>query len=87
MKDNIKVVTFGCGFMGRNVTRFMKERGGFDHVACIGRKSHLGEDIGEVSGVGPVGAKIYPVTDLGKRATTNSSPMWSLTRAAAGPAS
>lgn len=66
MKDNIKVVTFGCGFMGRNVTRFMKERGGFDHVACIGRKSHLGEDIGEVSGIGPVGAKIYPVTDLGK---------------------
>lgn len=66
MEDKIKVVTFGCGFMGRNVTRFMKERGGFDHVACIGRKSHLGEDIGEVSGVGPVGAIIEPNTKLGE---------------------
>ena len=66
MDRNIKVVTFGCGFMGRNVTRFMQERGGFDHVAVIGRKSHLGEDIGEIAGIGPVGAKIYPNTELEK---------------------
>lgn len=66
MDRKIKVITFGCGFMGRNVTRFMQERGGFDHVAVIGRKSHLGEDIGEIAGIGPVGAKIYPNNEYAK---------------------
>lgn len=66
MKRKIRVITFGCGFMGRNVTRFMQERGGFDHVAVIGRRSHLGEDIGEIAGIGPTGAKIYPNTEYAK---------------------
>lgn len=66
MDRKIKVITFGCGFMGRNVTRFMQERGGFEHLAVMGRKSHLGEDIGEIAGIGPVGAKIYPIADYEK---------------------
>lgn len=60
----IKVLIIGAaGEMGRAATRFMTERGA-TVVAAIGRRSHLGEDIGEISGVGPLGVVVEPADAL-----------------------
>lgn len=56
----IKVMIIGAaGEMGRACTRFMTERGA-TVVAAIGRRSHLGEDIGTISGVEPLGVVVEP---------------------------
>lgn len=54
----IRVMIIGAaGEMGRACTRFMTERGA-TVVAAIGRRSHLGEDIGTISGVEPLGVVV-----------------------------
>lgn len=54
----IKVMIVGAaGEMGRACTRFMTERGAA-MVAAIGHKNHLGDDIGEISGVGKLGVTV-----------------------------
>lgn len=63
MDRKIKIVTFGVGPMGCNVVRFAVERG-CEPVACIGRSRHLGEDIGELAGIGPIGVAVEPNTDV-----------------------
>lgn len=63
MERKIKMVAFGAGPMARNVVRFAVERG-CEPVACIGRHSHVGEDIGELAGVGHLGVPIETNTDV-----------------------
>lgn len=56
----LKVMIVGAaGEMGRAAARFMTERGA-TVVAAIGRTRHLGEDIGELAGVGALGVAIEP---------------------------
>lgn len=59
-KKEIRVMIIGAaGEMGRACTRFMTERGA-TVIGAIGRKSHLGDDIGEISGVGKLGVTVEP---------------------------
>lgn len=59
-EKQIRVMIIGAaGEMGRASTRFLTERGA-TVVAAIGRRSHVGEDIGELSGVGAIGVAIEP---------------------------
>lgn len=54
----IKVMIIGAaGEMGRACTRFLTERGA-TVVAAIGRRSHLGEDQGVISGIGEMGVLV-----------------------------
>lgn len=63
-KKEIRVMIIGsAGEMGRACTRFCHERGA-TVVAAIGRRSHLGEDQGEVSGIGNIGVTIRPADDV-----------------------
>lgn len=56
----IKVMIIGAaGEMGRACTRFLTERGA-TVVGAIGRRSHLGEDQGEISGIGKIGVVVEP---------------------------
>lgn len=56
----IRVMIIGAaGEMGRACTRFMTERGA-TVVAAIGRRSHLGEDIGTISGIKELGVAVEP---------------------------
>ncbi len=59
-EKQIRVMIIGAaGEMGRACTRFMTERGA-TVVAAIGRRSGLGEDIGILAGVGPLGVAVEP---------------------------
>ena len=63
-EKQIKVMIIGAaGEMGRASTRFLTERGA-TVVAAIGRKSHLGEDIGLLSGIEKLGVIIEPADSV-----------------------
>jgi 4-hydroxy-tetrahydrodipicolinate reductase len=53
----IRAVVYGVGAMGALCGRLMHEKG-VDLVGGITRTSHLGEDLGDVCGVGPLGVQI-----------------------------
>lgn len=57
------MITGAAGEMGRACARFMTERGA-TVVAATGRRNHLGEDIGELAGVGKLGVVIEPADAL-----------------------
>ncbi len=60
----IKVLIIGgAGMEGRLITKYLTERGA-TVVASLGRKSHLGEDIGTLAGIDPLGVKLESADDL-----------------------
>lgn len=52
MSAKIKVVLYGVGGMGEELTRLILQKRDLELVAAIGHKTHIGEDIGRVSGLG-----------------------------------
>ena len=59
----IKVILFGMGIMGKQITRFLADKN-VPVVAAVGRRSHIGEDIGELSGIGPSGVSLLAGPDI-----------------------
>jgi 4-hydroxy-tetrahydrodipicolinate reductase len=60
----IKAIIIGIGAMGKLLTKFMVEKG-VNIVGAIGRKSNIGEDLGEVSGLGyPLNVSISDKSDV-----------------------
>jgi 4-hydroxy-tetrahydrodipicolinate reductase len=55
--SGIRAVVYGVGAMGTMCGRLMHEKG-VELVGGITRTSHLGEDLGEVCGIGPISVKI-----------------------------
>lgn len=53
----MKVIQNGVGFIGQKAIEMMLRKG-FDVVGAIGHKKHLGEDIGELVGMGKSGVKV-----------------------------
>lgn len=53
-------VTGACGRMGQRIIALGKESGRFEVVAALEHSAHekLGEDIGQVAGIGPIGVKV-----------------------------
>lgn len=58
--DRIKVVQYGLGPIGNQVTRYLAERGGYEVVGGIDwDPAKVGRDVGELAGLGsPLGARI-----------------------------
>jgi 4-hydroxy-tetrahydrodipicolinate reductase len=63
MDRKIKVAVIGSALMAFNCVRFATERG-CEVVACIGRRRHMGEDVGELAGIGANGVRIEKIDDL-----------------------
>lgn len=62
--NQIKVLIIGgAGMEGRLITKYLTERGA-SIVASLGRESHLGEDIGTLAGINPLGVKLESSNDL-----------------------
>jgi 4-hydroxy-tetrahydrodipicolinate reductase len=55
----LRVVLFGTGRVGRDVTRLVSRRPGVSIVAALSRNpEHQGRDIGSLSGVDPLGVRV-----------------------------
>jgi 2,4-diaminopentanoate dehydrogenase len=61
-QQKIRAVVYGVGAMGTLCGRFMAEKG-VELVGAITRSTHLGEDLGAVCGIGPLGVVIQDDAD------------------------
>ncbi|MER3455505.1 MAG: 4-hydroxy-tetrahydrodipicolinate reductase [candidate division GAL15 bacterium] len=67
MSGVVRVAISGAaGRMGRAVVRAVRQQPDLELVAAFGRHRHLGEDAGEVGGVGRVGVFIQPAEAIGE---------------------
>ena len=63
-KKEIRVLILGgAGYEGRQCTRYLTNRGA-TVVGATGRNNNIGEDIGELAGIGPIGVKLEKREDL-----------------------
>ena len=63
-ENSIRMMVLGAtGFVGRQLVQLLHERN-VQIVAAVGRRSHMGEDIGEVAGIGSIGVKVENVADI-----------------------
>lgn len=64
MTDEIRVIIFGAaGDQGLRLTRYCIEKGAAI-VAAVGNKNHIGEDIGTLAGIEPLGVPLISCIEL-----------------------
>ena len=64
--SEIRVLQMGLGPIGRLVTRYLLERGGFEVVAAVDADMGLiGLDLGDLARVGPMGVKVSGTVQAG----------------------
>ena len=60
----IRAMIIGAtGVVGIQCIQLLKEKN-VEIVAALGRRRHLGEDIGEMAGIGHIGVNVESITDL-----------------------
>lgn len=63
-ENKIRIMVMGAtGFVGTQLIQLLHDRG-VEIVAAVGRRSHMGEDVGEVAGIGAIGVNVEPISDL-----------------------
>lgn len=62
MERKLRIAQYGCGKMSAYIMRYAIEKGA-EIVCAFGRSSNIGEDIGEIAGVGKTGVVVQDSKD------------------------